>query len=58
VDPIVAANNAPEVASPIADTALERGTFFELPVDLSFTDVDRDHLTFTIAMADGSALPE
>jgi Ca2+-binding RTX toxin-like protein len=53
-------NNPPEVGSqPMADQIWYDGefAFYQIPAT-AFFDADQDTLTFTVALADGSALPE
>ena len=51
-------NDAPVVSAPILDQAVAPGTnwSFQVPTG-AFSDVDRDGLTYTAALADGTALP-
>jgi Ca2+-binding RTX toxin-like protein len=53
-----AVNDAPTLASAIADQAATEGTAFSLSVANAFTDVDTgDVLTLSATLADGKALP-
>ena len=52
-------NDAPVVSAQILDQAAVEGAswLFQVPTG-TFTDVDRDGLTYTATMSDGTALPE
>ena len=51
-------NDAPVVALPITDQNVAEGVAWSFAVPVgAFSDIDRDGLTYTAAMSDGSALP-
>ncbi|MCP4305772.1 MAG: tandem-95 repeat protein, partial [bacterium] len=55
---IVGSNNAPVIATPLADqsSAEDTAVNFEIPVD-AFSDVDGHALTLSATLSDGSSLP-
>ena len=57
-DIVIAPNDAPVVANPLADRsfAVDSPVAFTLPAD-AFSDADGDTLTYTTTLADDSALP-
>ena len=55
--PVTAVNDAPVVASPIADTSVNEDTAWSYAIPAgSFTDVD-SVLTYTATLSSGAALP-
>lgn len=55
----LALNEAPVLAAAVADTAIDEDTAFSFTIPAgTFSDPDGDTLTFSAALADGSALPE
>jgi len=52
---VASANNAPEVATPIADQMVDAGASMDLDVASNFSDADDDALTFT-AMSDAMGM--